>query len=155
MRATDADVAAADGALARCDLTDLASRRVDELSGGEQKRVAIARALAQEPEVLLLDEPGAFLDVKHQVLLYDLLDEIRAGGVTCIVVMHDLNLAAEYASLVVLMKHGRLIADGTVPSVMTYAKLKETFEADLSCGVNDLTGTRFFLPMRKRAASPS
>jgi iron complex transport system ATP-binding protein len=151
MRATEGDRAAVDDALARCDLSALASRRADELSGGEQKRVAIARALAQKPELLLLDEPGAFLDVKHQVMLYDLLDEARKRRLACVVVMHDLNVAAQYATRVVLMRAGEVLAEGKVDEVMTYAKLKETFDADLYCGVNDLTGARFFLPMKGRA----
>ncbi len=150
MRPSDEDRAAVEEALARCDLAELSSRRADELSGGEQKRVAIARALAQKPEVLLLDEPGAFLDVKHQVMLYDLLDEARKDGMACVVVMHDLNVAAQYATRVALMKRGRLVAVGTVNEVMTYTRLKETFDADLYCGVNDVNGTRFFLPMRGR-----
>jgi iron complex transport system ATP-binding protein len=149
MYAGDEDRRIVDDVLARCDLTELAARRVQELSGGEQKRVAIARALAQKPRVLLLDEPAAFLDVRHQVALYELLaDEIARDKLACLVVMHDLNVAAQYASRVVLAKGGRFVAVGKVEEVMTYARLKETFDADLYCGVNDLTGTRFFLPMR-------
>src|SRR5260221_1076787 len=125
MRAGNADRAAVEDALRRCDLLERAERRADELSGGEQKRVAIARAVAQGPAMLLLDEPGAFLDVKHQVMLYDLLDEVRAGGVACVVVMHDLNVAAQYASRVALMKRGRVLALGSVDEVMTYARLKD------------------------------
>jgi iron complex transport system ATP-binding protein len=151
MRASEADRAAVDEALARCDLAALAGRRADELSGGEQKRVAIARALAQAPELLLLDEPGAFLDVKHQVMLYDLLEEARQGGLACVVVMHDFNMAAQYATRVILMRQGAVLAQGSVEDVMTYARLKEAFDADLYCGVNDLTGARFFLPMKGRA----
>jgi iron complex transport system ATP-binding protein len=148
MRASDEDRRIVELALTRCDLVELASRRADELSGGEQKRVAIARALAQEPEVILLDEPGAFLDVRHQIELFDWLDEARACGAACVVVMHDLNIAAQYASQVLLLKRGRPVAAGTVEEVMTYARLKEAFDADLYCGVNELTSTRFFLPMK-------
>jgi iron complex transport system ATP-binding protein len=151
MRASDEDARVVGEVIARCDLTALAKRAVHELSGGEQKRVAIARALAQRPKVLLLDEPAAFLDVRHQVALYDLLaEEVARDALACIVVMHDLNVAAQYASRVVLAKAGRFVATGTVEEVMTYAKLRETFDADLYCGVNDLTGVRFFLPMRGR-----
>lgn len=144
------DRALVEEALARCDLIPMALRPVSELSGGEQKRVAIARALVQVPRVLLLDEPGAFLDVNHQIALYDLLAaEVRERGLACVIVMHDLNVAAQYASRVMLMKGGRSLAVGTVSEVMTYARLKETLDADLYCGVNDLTGTRFFIPMRR------
>jgi iron complex transport system ATP-binding protein len=137
-------------AIARCDLRGLASRPARALSGGEQKRVAVARALAQEPKVLLLDEPGAFLDVRHELELYELLAaEVKRGaGMACLVVMHDLNVAAQFADRVVLMKAGRVVACGAVSEVMTWKTLKETFDADLYCGVNDLTGARFFLPMR-------
>ena len=150
MHASADDTRTVEESLARCDLESLASRRVDELSGGEQKRVSIARALAQRPDVLLLDEPGAFLDIRHQVMLYDLLDEVRKTGTACVVVMHDLNVAAQYATQVVLMKAGRMLATGTIEEVMTYTRLKETFDADLYCGVNDVNGSRFFLPMRGR-----
>ncbi len=136
-------------AMARCELGELESRPVSELSGGEQKRVAIARAIAQEPKLLLLDEPGAFLDVRHQIALYDLLADLAASSRMAIVcVMHDLNVAAQYAERVVLMKAGRVLAIGKVEEVMTYRRLQETFDADLYCGVNDLSGSRFFLPMR-------
>ena len=149
MRATDEDERIANDAIRRCDLEALAGRRVDALSGGEQKRVAIARALAQSPELLLLDEPGAFLDVRHQLALYDLLDQLRASGLAVVMTMHDINAAAQYASRVVLLKEGRLVAIGKVEEVLTYRQLQLTFDADLYCGVNELTGARFFLPMRK------
>jgi iron complex transport system ATP-binding protein len=149
MRASEEDRRIVAEVIERCDLTRLAGRPVDQLSGGEQKRVAIARALAQKPRVLLLDEPGAFLDVRHQIALYDLLVEIVSREkLACLVVMHDLNVAAQYASRVALAKEGRFVAVGTVPEVMTYQTLRETFDADLYCGVNELKGTRFFVPMR-------
>ncbi len=149
MRPNEEDGVIVGDALARCDLEALADRRVVELSGGEQKRVAIARALAQRPRVFLLDEPSASLDVRHEMALYDrLAREVRKEQLACVVALHDLNIAAQYATKVVLMKEGRVVAVGKVEEVMTYARLKETFDADLYCGVNDLTKTRFFLPMR-------
>ena len=155
MRASDEDKRVVGEMLERCDLVHLASRAVDELSGGEQKRVAIARALAQKPRVLLLDEPAAFLDVRHQIALYDLLVEsVAREKLACLVVMHDLNVAAQYATRVALAKEGRFVAVGAVDEVMTYRRLKETFDADLYCGVNELRGTRFFVPMRSGTSSP-
>jgi iron complex transport system ATP-binding protein len=149
MRPSDADAKIVDDAIARCDLKDVASRPANALSGGEQKRVAVARALAQEPKVLLLDEPGAFLDVRHQLDLYELLAlEVKERSLACLVVMHDLNIAAQFADRVVLVKGGRIVASGPVSEVMTYRTLKETFDADLYCGENDVNKTRFFLPMR-------
>jgi iron complex transport system ATP-binding protein len=156
MRVADGDDAVVERTLERCDLKSLADRPVNTLSGGEQKRVAIARALAQEPRILLLDEPAAFLDVRHQIALFDLLaEEIERGLLACFVVMHDLNAAAQYASRVVLMKDGEVKAQGSIEDVMTYARLKETFDADLYCSTNDLTGARVFLPMRGKKSAPS
>ena len=149
MRASAKDDALIARALTRCDLDGLATRPAHALSGGEQKRVGIARALAQEPKVLLLDEPGAFLDIRHQLDLYELLAaEVKERQLACLVVMHDLNIAAQFADRIVLMKDGRVVAAGSVEEVMTWRTLKATFDADLYCGVNDLSGARFFLPMR-------
>jgi iron complex transport system ATP-binding protein len=151
---SDEDHAIVRDALSRWDLETIADRAASELSGGEQKRVAIARAFAQRPRVLLLDEPSAFLDVRHELELYDMLvEEVARRELGCIVVMHDLNLAAQYASRVVLMKHGEVVATGSVEDVMTYRRLRETFDADLYCGENEINKTRYFLPMRTRPAS--
>jgi iron complex transport system ATP-binding protein len=152
MRGDEEDARAVERAIAECDLGALAERPAQELSAGERKRVAIARALAQAPRVLLLDEPTSTLDVRHQISVFDLLAQKAAEeGLTCLAVVHDLNLAAQYASKVVLMKDGRVTASGTVADVMTYRRLGETFDADLYCGENDVTGARFFLPMRGKA----
>lgn len=152
MTAREEDERAVDDAMRALELGDLAKRRVDELSGGEQKRVAIARALAQAPSLLLLDEPGAFLDVRHQLALYDLLvDLAQAKKLAVALTMHDINAAAQYASRVALLKAGALVAIGAIEDVLTYARLRETFDADLYCGVNDVNGARFFLPMRRKA----
>ncbi|WP_394824206.1 ABC transporter ATP-binding protein [Pendulispora albinea] len=153
MRATDEDVSIVQETIESCDLAALADRPVSALSGGEQKRVAIARALAQRSRVLLLDEPAAFFDVRHQIALYDLLAEQTARRkLACVVVMHDINIATQYATRVALVKAGRLLAVGPVDEVMTYANLCATFDTDLYAGMNELTGARFFLPMRGRGA---
>ncbi len=148
MRSRAADRERVTEALAQCDLLPLAERPVSELSGGEQKRVALARALAQSPRLLLLDEPTAFLDVRHQVALFELLAGEVRRGLACLAVTHDANLAAQYATRVVLMKAGRIVAAGPVSEVMTEAKLREVFDVSLFVGENASTGTRFFLPVR-------
>ena len=153
-RTEDRDVV--EDAMTRCRLLPLRERLYRTLSGGEQKRVQIARALAQRPKVLVLDEPAAFLDVREQIALYDLLmSEVKEHGLGCLVVMHDLTAAAQLAHDIVLMKHGRVVAHGTVDDVMTYNKLRETFDADLYCGLNEITNTRFFLPMRGGLIKPA
>ncbi|MFO0678185.1 MAG: ABC transporter ATP-binding protein [Polyangiaceae bacterium] len=151
MRASPEDVRAVDDALERFDLGRHAHARTNELSGGEQKRVGLARAIVQKPKVLLLDEPSAFLDVRHEIELFDLLaSEVERSKLACLVVLHDLNIAAQYASKVVLLRQGTIVAAGAVDQVMTYRLLRETFDADLYVGVNDLTKARFFLPMRSK-----
>ena len=148
MRESAEDERLVDEAIAALDLGALAARPVQELSGGEKRRVAIARALAQNAPALLLDEPTSALDVRHQIALFDRLAAQAEKGLACLAVMHDLNLAAQYATRVVLMRAGSIVADGSIEDVLTWQRLKDTFDADLYCGVNELTKTRFFLPMR-------
>jgi iron complex transport system ATP-binding protein len=110
--AHDHDAIAA--ALRDVDADDIAARPVSELSGGERQRVLVAMALAQEPELLLLDEPTVHLDLAHQLALLRVLDRLRrARGLTVLAVLHDLNLAAAFADRAVLLDHGRVIPAGT------------------------------------------
>ena len=107
-----------------------AHREFRELSGGERQRVVLAGALAQEPSVLLLDEPTTFLDLKHQISTYSLLQKLARDGIAVIAVTHDLNLAASYADRMIVMSHGRIAADGKPEQVLTAPMLKEVFEVD-------------------------
>lgn len=151
-RPSSADADAVSGALAACELEALAPRRVDELSGGERKRVAIARALAQRAPALLLDEAGAHLDVRHVLSLHELVRrEVEERKLACVAVVHDLNLAAQYADRVALLVAGRVVAHGPVDEVMTWKRLGDAFGTDLYVGVNELTGARYFVPMRPRS----
>ncbi len=126
----------------------LAGRRISELSGGELKRVVVAKALAQQPRLLLLDEPAAHLDIKHQVDLYSLVDRIRKNtGLTVLAAVHDLNLSSAFGEKFCLLKNGKLAASGTLESVMTYGHLSEVFGIDIYVGVNEITGHRLFTPM--------
>jgi iron complex transport system ATP-binding protein len=151
MSAAPADHAAVDRAIEACALGDLEARAVAELSFGEQKRVAIARALAQDAQLLLLDEAGAHLDVRHAIAIHEVLRrELAQRELACIAVLHDLNVAAQYADRVALLKAGCIVAEGAIDEVMTYRKLKDVFETELYVGVNEIDGTRYFLPMRPR-----
>ena len=144
------DDAAITQALERCDARAFESRLLSELSGGEQKRVLIARALAQRVPIVLLDEPVAHLDIKHQLALCDLLRRgVDDGEFTAVTVLHDLNLASQYCDRLALMRDGRLLAIGTVADVMTYRRIHETFDAEVYVGQNEINATRFFIPMRK------
>jgi iron complex transport system ATP-binding protein len=148
------DLEKAQKAMQATGVAHLARRRMHELSGGEHKRVVVAKALAQEPRILLLDEPAAHLDIRHQVGMYNLIEDIRKDtGVTVVSAMHDLNLAAAYCNHVALLKEGRLRKAGSVEEVMTYGNLSEVFEIDIYVGVNELTGHRLFTPMVKPTGS--
>jgi iron complex transport system ATP-binding protein len=127
---------------------DLATREIHELSGGERQRVILARALAQEPRVLLLDEPTAFLDIKHQVEVYDLVKTLsRQNGLTVVAILHDLNLAALYCDRLALLKSGRLFCLGTPEQVLTYTNIKAVYETEVYIGLNDITGKVHILPL--------
>lgn len=133
--------------LARSELEELADRPVVELSGGERRRVVIARALAQQPEVLLLDEPAAHLDIRHAVALYETARrEVSERRVACMAVMHDLNAAARWADRVVVLSAGRVRAQGSVEDVLEPALLEEVFGLPVRVGVDATEGVRYFLP---------
>lgn len=116
--------------LARLQLTPLADRAADRLSGGELQRAMLARALCQEPRLLLLDEPTSALDIGHQQTVLDLVDaQRRERGLTVLAAMHDLTLAAQYADRMVLLDRGRLVADGPPRDVLRLSLLSETYGA--------------------------
>ncbi len=114
------DLAAARASMDATDCAPLAGRYLHELSGGEKQRVMIARALAQEPEILLLDEPAAFLDLRHQVQMFELLRCLnRERNLTIIAALHDLNLAALYFPRLLLLRDGKIYRDGAPADVLT------------------------------------
>lgn len=128
------DRRAVDRALAQTGLTALRKRSINKLSGGERQRVMIARALAQEPKVLLLDEPTANLDVHHQLRVLDLVRELAAGRqLIGVMAIHDLALAARYCDRLLLLHQGRTHAVGSPDEVLTAENLRSVFgvEAEL------------------------
>jgi iron complex transport system ATP-binding protein len=111
-------------------ILSLAHRKLDQLSGGERQRVMIARAICQEPEIILLDEPTASLDLAHQVRIMDLMEQLREEKmVTILMVSHDINLAALYGSRLMLLKKGRILSLGPPSDVLTF----QTLEAAYGC----------------------
>jgi len=145
-----ADLSAARAAMAQTGVDALADRPFHTLSGGERKRVVLARALAQDAPTLVLDEPAAALDIRHQIAIFDLLAERNARGATVVVVVHDLNLAAAYCQRLLLLVPGRPATIGGIEDVLTWRGVTEAFGADCYVGVNELTGRRFLIPMSPR-----
>ena len=125
-----ADHAVIERVMAATHTGDLADKRVDELSGGQQQRAFLAMTLAQETPYLLLDEPTTYLDLNHQIALMDIMRAQQQKGVTVITVLHDLNQAARYCDHLIVMKKGRLIAEGDPQDVLTPALLADVFAVD-------------------------
>jgi iron complex transport system ATP-binding protein len=138
----DEDHCIAQKAMEMTDTLGLAARDMESLSGGERQRVLIARALAQGPRLMLLDEPTAFLDIRHQV---DFFDRIRAlnrdGGLTVIAVTHDINLAAYYCDRIILLKDGRIEAAGPVEAVITEEHIRKAYETKVMVDRHPRTGS--------------
>jgi len=138
----DTDHAVSHRALALTDTLSLAERTMDELSGGERQRVLVARALAQEPGIVLLDESTAFLDIRHQVALFELMGELnRTEGLTVIAVTHDINLAALFCDRIMLLKEGRMHSIGTPDEVITASHIREVYETEVMVDDNPQTGS--------------
>jgi len=126
------DVEIAMQSLSDTDAAQFANRRFNQLSSGERQRVALARALAQQPRLLLLDEPTANADIAHQLSLLDLVQELtRERSLGALIVTHEINLAAEFADRVALIKDGRLAACGVTRDVITAELLSGLFETPL------------------------
>lgn len=122
-------------------ISGLAERRFDELSGGERQKVILAMALAQEPKLLLLDEPTAHLDISHQVEILELVRQLNAERkLTVIAAIHDLNLASLYFNRLVLLKEGRILADGTPAQVLTVETINDVFSASVIVQPHPVTG---------------
>jgi iron complex transport system ATP-binding protein len=136
-----------DRALRETDVYDLQHRIFPTLSVGEQARVSLSRVLAQETPVLLLDEPTAALDLRHQQLVMELARDLAARGAALAVVLHDLNLASAYADRILLMREGRLAALGSPRETLTEALLSEIFNCRVSVMPHPETGLPLVLPM--------
>ncbi|MEW5872497.1 MAG: heme ABC transporter ATP-binding protein [Chloroflexota bacterium] len=134
-------------ALERTRLSDLAQRRVGELSGGEQQRVLLARALAQDAPVLLLDEPTTHLDLQHQSSLLNLVRQLAAEqNLAVLMVLHDLNLAGLYADRVTLLVRGHLLASGSPKEVLTEHNLAAVYNIPVHVVAHPDYGTPLVLP---------
>ena len=135
----DADHDIALQSLAFTGVEHLAHRKMDQLSGGEQQRVFISRAICQEPEIIMLDEPTASLDLAHQVKIMDLMEKLKKEReITVVMVSHDVNLAAMYADNLLLMNNGKIAQIGPPNEVVTYKNLEEIYGTTLLVDRNPL-----------------
>ena len=126
------DIAIAWRAMEATQIESLAERRVGELSGGERQRVVIARALTQQPKVILLDEPTAHLDIKHQIEILNLVKGLcLEQDLTVVTAMHDLNLAAQYCDWLVMLNGGKIYTEGMPQNVLTAQNIKEVYGAEV------------------------
>jgi len=129
------------------ELTDtlkLKNKLINELSGGERQRVIIARALAQDPDVLLLDEPTSNLDINYQGEIYGLLKHLNQKfNLTIITVSHDLNLTAQYCEELLLLKNGKIFAAGNAENVLTEKNIKKVYKAEVLIKINPISGKPF------------
>ena len=148
---TPADRAAVTAAAERADVAEFLARRTDELSGGEWQRVRIARALAQGGDALVLDEPTAFLDIAHEMSVFELLDALAREGRAVLLVSHQLNLVARFASRIALMHRGALAIFGTPDEVMRGDELERVYEWPLVVTRDPAVGAPVLVPLRGRA----
>jgi iron complex transport system ATP-binding protein len=148
------DEAIVESALAMTDTSDLRDRALDQLSGGQRQRAWIAMTLAQDTEIMLLDEPTTYLDLAHQVEVLDLVTRLnRQRGRTVVMVLHDLNLAARYSDVIVVMKDGVVVREGDPTTVFTPEMLAEVFGLDADVLTDPGTGLPIVVPTSSAAAA--
>ncbi len=132
---------------------ELKDRSITELSGGERQRVIMARALAQEPQIILLDEPTAFLDISYQTEIFDLIKTLNQGkNMTVIAVLHDLNLASQYCDYLILLKAGKIFKIGTPAGVMTVENIQEVYGTKVIISEHPINGTPYLSLLPKRSS---
>ena len=143
------DARAVDQALAQAGVEDLAERNTDELSGGEWQRVRIARALAQKTPALVLDEPTTFLDVAHEMAIFELLSSLAKSGLAVLLVSHQLNLVARFANTIVLLDEGKVATSGSPVDVMKAEKLEAIYRWPVVVTRDPAVGAPALVPLRR------
>jgi iron complex transport system ATP-binding protein len=140
------DERAVDAALAATETTELSYRTLTELSGGQRQRAWIALVLAQETELLLLDEPTTFLDIAHQYEVLNLCARLHEAGRTVAVVLHDLNQAARYATHLIVMSNGAIVAQGNPSEILTAELVEHIFGLPAVIITDPESGTPLVVP---------
>ena len=149
------DIEIALKAMEAVNVQHLADRFITNVSGGERRRIIIARALAQEPEILLLDEPTVHLDINHQIEIMELLRELCVKKrLTVIAVFHDFNLASRYCNKLVLLSEGRILALGKPEEVLTKENIQKAFHVEVLIEHNRLVNSIYIIPYRTTTSRP-
>ena len=143
------DARAVDEALGQAGVNDLAERNTDELSGGEWQRVRIARALAQKTPALVLDEPTTFLDVAHEMAIFELLSSLARSGLAVLLVSHQLNLVARFADTIVLLDEGKVASSGSPAEVMKAERLEAIYRWPVVVTRDPAIGAPTLVPLRR------
>lgn len=149
---SQADEQAVAAAMQAAQVSELSERLLQELSGGQRQRVWIAMVLAQQTPVLLLDEPTTYLDIAHQIELLELLAELNRQGRTIVAVLHDLNQACRYASHLIAMKAGAIVAQGDPARIFTEALVQEVFGVASMIIADPVSGTPLLVPLSRERA---
>lgn len=137
----ETDFRIAHQAMEMTDTLSLMNRSMNALSAGERQRVLIARALAQQPQIMLLDEPTAFLDIRHQIDFFDLIKTLNKNQtLTVIGVTHDINLASLYCDRIILLRDGRIHCMGSPEEVIAESHIREVYETNVTVDRNPVTG---------------
>jgi iron complex transport system ATP-binding protein len=143
------DQLAVDEALAQAGVEDLAARDTDALSGGEWQRVRIARALAQKCPTLVLDEPTTFLDVAHEMAIFELMSSLARSGLAVLLVSHQLNLVARFADTIVLLNRGKVATTGSPTDVMRADTLESIYGWPVVITRDPAIGAPALVPLRR------
>lgn len=150
---TDEDEQAIVTAMELTNTTDLADRFVDELSGGQRQRVWVAMVLAQQTPLLLLDEPTTYLDIAHQIELLELFTDLHEQGHTIVAVLHDLNHATRYASHLIAMKAGQIMAQGSPSEIVTEELIQEVYGLKSKIMQDPVTNSPLIVPLGRNRST--
>ena len=135
------DIEIANEALKSVGIYHLKNSGINEVSGGEAQRAFIARALAQDPDILLLDEPNAHLDIEHQIAIFKILEKLNSEkNITILIISHDLNLAGYFGRRILLMKQGKIVMDDSPKKILTEQNIKKIFNINSIVNFNESSG---------------